>query len=153
MAEVVVAYSDCIDVQASHAGTKLLAYSNEFDLNGISFSLTERPIFYLRIPCKFFKERGVQEDEGEGLSDGEVVKLFGSVNEQKLLQVEPVPYFFHHIIRKALIHNYIVIEDERWEKTEAYSTTDLNEQFPFEKGEAWLTRKEDGYLFNVYGEV
>lgn len=153
MAEVVVAYSDCIDVKVSHVGTKLISYSNEFDLNGISFSLSERPVFYIRLLCKFFKERPVQEDEEDDLSDGEVVKLFGSIKEQKLLQIEPVPYFMHHIITKILLHNYIEIEDERWEKGESYSTRELDEQFPFEKGEVWLTRKDNGYLFNVYGEI
>lgn len=153
MAENVIAYSDCLEIRVSHDETKLISYSNENDFANISYSLTERPVFIIRVHAKFFKERFPEENESEELSDGEVVKLSGSVKGQKFLQLEPMPYFMHQILKLVLQHNYILIDDEEWEKEEAYDLKELNEKFPLEAAEVWLTLKEEGYVTNIYGTV
>ena len=153
MAEVIHAYSDCQDVKVSHAETRLASYSNETDFANISYSIEPRPVFVLRIHSKFFKERSPEEDESEDQSDSEVVSLSGSVKAQKLLQIEPVPYFFHYLLRLILQHNYILIDSLEWTKEENYEQKDVDENFPLEKAEVWLTQKEEGYYSNVYGTV
>ena len=153
MAEVIVAYSDCLDVQVSHIETNVISYSNENDFANISYSTTPRLTFSVRVHSKFFKERAPEENEAEDQSDSNVVKLSGSVKAQKLLQIEPVPYFFHYLLRLILQHNYILIDSLEWTKEENYEQKDVDENFPLEKAEVWLTQKEEGYYSNVYGTV
>jgi len=94
-----------------------------------------------------------EENESDELSNGEVVKLSGSVKNQKLLEVEPLPYYFHRKMKLILQHNYILIDGQQWEKEEPYEMESLNEKYPLEKATAWLTQKDDSYFTNVYGIV
>jgi hypothetical protein len=153
MAEVIAAYSDCLDVKVSHDETRLIEYSNENDFANISYSITPRPTFGIRVHSKFFKERTPEENESEDQSDSDVVKLSGSVKAQRQLQIEPVPYFFHYLLKLILQHNYIFIDEEEWTKEESYEQKILNEFFPMEGAEVWLTQKSEGYYSNTYGTV
>lgn len=152
MAEVVVAYSDCLDIKPTHNETNLIEYSNESDFANISFSGSVRPVFGIRVHSKFFKERYPEENESDEF-DEDVVKLSGSVKAQKLLQIEPVPYFMHRILKLALQCNYISIDSTEWLKEESYDMKEMNEKFPMEPGETWLTAKGDNNFINTYGTV
>lgn len=153
MPEVQIAFTDCISVAETQTDTRLITYSNENDFAGISYSVDPKPEFNIRIKSKFFKERYPEENESEELSNGQVVKLSGSVKTQKLLQVEPCPYFIHSTLKLVLQHNYILIDGEEWEKEEAYEMKELNEKYPFESAECWLTKKDGAYYTNTYGNV
>jgi hypothetical protein len=153
MAETVVAFSDCLDVRTEQAETELIAYSNENDFANISYSIVPRPIFYVRVQCKFFKERSPEENESEDQSDSVVEKLSGSVKLQKLMQIEPLPYYFHYLLKLIFQHNYILIDNVEWIKEENYEQRDLNEKYPLESASVWLTLKEEGYYSNVYGTI
>jgi hypothetical protein len=153
MAQIIVAYSDCLDIKVAHQETRLVSYSNETDFANISYIVEPRPVFNIRLHSKFFKERMPEENESEDQSDTEVVKLSGSVKSQKLLQVEPAPYFFHYLLKLILQHNYILIDDEEWTKEESYEMENLNEEFPLEPAEVWLTQKSEGYYSNTYGTI
>jgi hypothetical protein len=153
MAANLVAYSDCLEIKTSHSETRLISYSNEDDFANISYSIDPRPTFIIRVHSKFFKERHPEENESEDQSDSNVEKLSGSVKLQRLLQVEPCPYFFHYLLKLILQHNYILIDGEEWVKEESYSTKEMDEQFPMEPAEVWLTQKEEGYYSNTYGTV
>lgn len=154
MARTLIAYSDCIAVQDAHPETKLLQYSNENDFAGIPYDPDYYPIiFSLRLHAKFFEEREPEENESEGLSDGSVAKLSSETKNQKLLEVEPAPSYLHKIIKLALQHNTILIDEQYWEKEEDYETEYLNKKNPFRKGEVWLTVKEDEFFTNVFGEL
>jgi len=131
--------------------TYLIQYSNESNFAGLDYSAGT--IFGVRVHSSFFKERFPEEDESEEISDGSVVKLSGSVKNQRLLQIEPAPFYFHNLLKRVLQHNTIYIDGMYWEKEESYEITEINSKYPLQKGEVWLTQKEDGYDTNVYGTL
>jgi hypothetical protein len=149
---VILAYSDCIEV-SEHTETHLIEYSNENDFGGIIYNITPSPVFGIRVHSKFFKERYPEENESEELSNGTTVKLSGDVKIQRLLQVEPMPFYMHKKMKFALQHNYVTVDGEEFTKEDQYEVTELNEKYPLHKAEVWLTQKEDGYFTNVYGEI
>ena len=153
MATIIIAYSDCLDVRVAHSETKLISYTNENDFANISYSISPRPVFNIRVQAQFFKERAPEENESEDQSDSNVVKLSGSVKAQKLLQVEPLPYFMHYIMKLILQHNFISIDSEEWTKEENYDQKELNDKYPMELATVWLTQKSEGYYSNTYGTV
>jgi len=142
--------SDYIDV-ATNSENVYIQYSNENNFSGLDYSLDT--IFGTYVKAKFFHERFPEENESEGFSDGSVIKLSGSVKKQKLLQIEPVPYYKHEQLKLILQHNYILIDGQLWEKEENYEMQQLNEKNPFNTGSVWLTLKENSYFTNVYGVV
>lgn len=144
-----LAYSDYVYIDDSE--TTQIQYSNENNFAGLDYSNDD--IFNMRVKSKFFKERFPEENESESLSDGSVEKLSSSVKKQKLLQIEPCPYYMHEKIKLILQHNYILIDGLLWEKEENYEMSPLNEKNPFELGSVWLTQKQDSYFTNVYGVV
>lgn len=145
-----VASSDLLDI-ADDDETYLIQYSNESNFAGLDYSAGT--IFGVRVHSSFFKERFPEEDESEEISDGSVVKLSGSVKNQRLLQIEPAPFYFHNLLKRVLQHNTIYIDGMYWEKEESYEITEINSKYPLQKGEVWLTQKEDGYDTNVYGTL
>ncbi len=152
MAEVLVAFSDCIEVATSHDETYLLEYSNQYDFAGIEYTDLELT-FGIRIHARFFKERFPEENESEGLSDESVVKLSSETKAQKLLEIEPAPYYFHQQMKLILQHNKVTLDGEDWQKEDAYEMEDLADRNPFATAKSWLTRKEGDFFTNVYGEV
>jgi len=144
------AKSDLLDI-ADNDETYLIQYSNELDFAGLDYSAGT--IFGVRVESSFFKERFPEEDESEEISDGSVVKLSGSVKNQRLLQIEPTPFYFHNLLKRVLQHNTIYIDGLYWEKEEAYEISEIGPRQPLQKGEVWLTQKEDGYDTNVYGTL
>ena len=147
---VEVAQSDLL-VIGDDDETYLIQYSNESNFAGLDYSA--ETIFGVRVESSFFKERFPEEDESEEISDGSVVKLSGSVKNQRLLQIEPAPFYFHNLLKRVLQHNTIYIDGLYWEKEEAYEITEINQRQPLQKGQVWLTQKEDGYDTNVYGTL
>lgn len=145
-----IASSDYIDI-ADNEETFLLQYSNESNFAGLDYSAGT--IFGVRVHSMFFKERFPEEDESEEISDGSVVKLSGSVKNQKLLQIEPAPFYFHNLLKRVLQHNTIYIDDMYWEKEEGYEMAELNTKYPLHSSEVWLTQKQGGYDTNVYGAL
>ena len=151
MEETVVAYSDCLDVQESHFGTKLMEYSNKFDYAGISFDDFDIT-FGIRIHGRFFEERSPEKDETDSLTDESVVELSNEIKSQKLLEVEPAPSFFHQIVKYALKHNKKTIDSEDWSKEGDYEMERLGAYNPFYIAKVWLTKKEGEFFTNVFGE-
>lgn len=150
--EHIVAYSDLVDFQTSHDESILLSVANAENFAGITFDALN-PTLNIRLHAKFWQEREPEENESEGFSDNSVVKLMGSVKSQKLLQVEPVPFYMHRKIKLALQCNIITVDELLWEKEENYEGSKvMDERYPFSKGEAWLTLKDDSYFVNVFGE-
>lgn len=149
--EIQLAESDCFNVDDEDDESFLIQYSNESTFAGLDYSANT--IFGVRVHSSFFKERFPEEDESEEISDGSVVKLSGSVKNQRLLQIEPAPFYFHNLLKRVLQHNTIYIDGMYWEKEESYEITEINPKYPMQKGEVWLTQKEDGYDTNVYGTL
>lgn len=146
----IVFSSDFLDIFDNLANISI-QYSNENDFAGLDYSTGS--VFTSVVRGKFFKERFPEENESESLSDGSVEKLSGSVKKQKLLQIEPCPYYMHEKLKLILQHNYILIDGLLWEKEENYEMSPLNEKNPFELGSVWLTQKQNSYFTNVYGVV
>lgn len=149
--EIQLAESDCFNIDDEDDESFLIQYSNESNFAGLDYSA--ETIFGVRVESSFFKERFPEEDESEEISDGSVVKLSGSVKNQRLLQIEPAPFYFHNLLKRVLQHNTIYIDGLYWEKEEAYEITEINQRQPLQKGQVWLTQKEDGYDTNVYGTL
>lgn len=149
--ETIICRSDLISVREAHPNTKLILYSNNTDFAGIIYSgLDPVPNFAIRIEAKFFKERFPEENESENLSDGSVVKLLGTVKDQKQLQVEPAPYYLHKKLKRILQHNTIFIDNLAWEKEENYETEDIDEMNPFATGNGYLTEKTGTFVTNPF---
>jgi len=148
-----IAYSDCLEVRETHWGTFTVKYSNANDFADLNYSGEEPPIFTVRIKAMFFREKYPEENESESLSDRSVVKISGDFKTQKLIEMEPCPYYFHKLMNFVLQHNTIQMFDKYWEKEEAYEMNLINHRSPFERGFAWMTQKEESYYTNVYGEI
>lgn len=150
--DLLLAYSDFIEIKENHRNTRLIQVSNEEDYDNLVYEgIDPTPNFAIRVKCKFVKEREPEENESEPLSSGEVIKLLGTTKKQKLIQVEPAPYYWHTKIRHYLQHNTCYINNQRWLKEDVYETKELNERFPFEVGETWLTLQDDSYVANPFG--
>lgn len=145
------AFSDYLDIKTSHPLTRLVKYSNAVDFAGLDYSAGN--IFSLRIESKFYTPRFPEEDESDTLSDGTVVKLSGSVKEQKQFITGDLPPYMHHKIKLILQHNTIYIDGEYWEKEESYEMTLPDEKYAFLVGAVFLTKKIDGFTTNVYGDI
>jgi len=124
MVDYEIANSDCMEVHTDAPdGTNLIKYSNQLDFDGLIYTDVEpKPIFEIRLTSKFFKERTPEENESENQSS-DIAKLSGTIKEQKLLQIEPHPYFMHRKIKGILQHNSIEIEEDFWESNCAEKRT------------------------------
>lgn len=140
-----------LDVKSDHRNTRLIKYSNDQNYAGLDY--TDGEIFQLRVWSKFFKEQLPEESESESLSDGEVVKLSSSVKQQKYFEVELMPFFMHRKIKLAVLHNTINIDDELWTEEGGYETNQPDERFPYYTGKVWLTKQEESFITNVFGET
>lgn len=146
--------SDLIHAASQQRDTITVRYTNRDDFAGIDYSA--EPIFTIRLPIKFFKERGPETNESEDMSDGEVVKLSSSVKFQKLLEVDAVPYYLHNKIKLILQHNTVAIDGNLWLKEESYEYSNIggdnSPEYPFKLGKCWLTSMSS-YLTNIYGSL
>lgn len=138
--DVSIAYSDYLSVKERHLDTRLMVYSNNLDFEGIIYSGIEpKPSFCLRVESKFFKPRNPEENEKEELSDGVTIKMLGTLKVQKKIQIEPQPPYMNHKIGIVLQHSSLFLGNVAYIKEDSYETRELDEEFPLESGEAWLT--------------
>ena len=154
LTKTIVAYSDCLDVNSEHDETILERYSNATDYAGLVYEdLEEVVYFYIRVHGQFFRERFPETDESEMFSDNSVASLSSEVRKQKHLLIEPAPYYFHELQKLVLKHNLVELDGVTYVKQEEYEMEDLDKYNPLATGACWLTKKVDGFLTNVYGEV
>lgn len=132
-------------------GTVFVQVANKYTYSGMDFSGDK--IFGIRLSAKFFKEREIEVDESEELSDETVVKLSGSVKSQKQLQVEPIPNYQKRRLKLAVKCNTLAIDGVQYIQEEAFSDTELNEKFGMVATSVWLTLKDGGFITNVFGEA
>jgi len=152
MPEILVAYSDCLDVATSHDYSVLFKCSNQYDYAGMEYTGLAI-IQEIRIEGRHVKERFPGEDEDEETSDESVLGLSSDIKTQKLLEIEPTPHYFHQIIKLLLKHNKVEDENgETWSMGEAYEMEDLGDNNPFATAKIWLTKKEGEFFTNVFGE-
>lgn len=150
--EVIKAYSDVLSVKVSHPKTKLIPYSNTVDFAGLIYSgVATIPVFYLRIKAKFYKERDPEENESVPQSDGSHEKLLGTVKNQKLIQVEPAPFYLHRKVKLVLQHQSFFLDNLAWIKEENYETDEIDEHDPFYFGKVFLTLKNGSFVQNPLG--
>jgi len=112
--------------------------------------------FGIRVEARFFRQRRTSENESEGLSDESVVKLGMESKRQKRLEVELAPFFHHDQLILILGSNKVTIEEDEldvdWTAEEAYELEEADDRSPFYIGKCWLTKKDDEFFTNVYGE-
>lgn len=151
--EHIVAYSDLVDIQTEHVETLVIEYSNKNNYAGIDYTLDPKPAFKLRIWSKFYKVREPEETESEELSDKSVVMLMNDLKVQRLLQIEESPFYLLHKIKLALKHNSVLIDELYWTKEEDLPYEELDERYPFNIAQVYLTKKDNEFLTNTYGTI
>lgn len=148
-----VGRTDCISAKTSHPLTLTLSYSNAIDFAGIVYS-ENRPTFTIRLYGRFFHEVYPTESEVVKASDGSIDEVSGSVFTQRLLELDPIPYYVQKMLKLAMRHNYIATEDgTEWTSSDAYEVEKSNDKNPLTKANILLTKKADEFLTNVYGVV
>jgi hypothetical protein len=136
--EVLVFKSDQIQVTQNLERHVEVRYTNDRDFAGIIYSGDTVPVFRIYVEAMFFKERYQEELETEN-ADENVLKLLAAVKYQKKLEVEPVPYYMAKILKLALNHSEVYIDGVRYVKEEEITMRNMNDAFPFEPLEVWLT--------------
>lgn len=151
---VVLFKSDFLDVRAEHENTFWLQYANQEDFAGIDYSAD--PVFGVRVPAKFFKQRAPQMNESEDMTDGGVVKLSGSTKFQRLFETDAVPFYVHDKLSLIFQHNTIFLDGSYWVKEEPYEYVEFGDgfpEFPWKLGKCWLTRMTKDFFTNIFGEL
>lgn len=143
------AKSDCLDIRDTQYETQLVQYSNRTNYSGLDYR--DSTLFQFRFRTKFFEERFPPENESEGLSDGEIVKLSSTIKSQKLLEIENAPPYIHKKLILILNHNTVYMDSNYWTMEENYEQTKLNDRFPFFLGKVWLTLKNSNFWTNIFG--
>lgn len=135
--------SDCLEIKSSHDETVLISYSDTRNFASLNYSnVTPDPEFFIRVPAVFFEERFPQENEVLELSNSQFVQLNASVKAQRLLKVQPAPFYFHRKMKLILSHQFIEIDDIPWVMEEPYEIQESNPKWPLRKATVWLTEKD-----------
>ncbi len=116
--EIVIGYSDALDIKVHHKQTRLFKYSNDIEYAGLDYSSNQN--FNIRVKSKFYEPRLPEENESEPLSDGRIAKLSSTVKQQKLLQLIDLPPHMHVKMQLVLQHNSIYEGNESYIKEENY---------------------------------
>lgn len=149
-----VAKTDCcIAVDTTLPGNKLIRYSNTYNYAGIDFTtgFGLPHSFGVVLHAKFYEEPSPEENESEGLTNGEVVKLSSTVKAQKLLEVEPIPPYMIRKLKYVFNCNTIKLENKYWEKEGAVEYSKLDDRFGLFPAKILLTERFNRYIHNVYG--
>lgn len=137
--ETTIAQSDCINLRESHDCTVLLEYTNSTPFDGIDYSVSPQPTFYLRIPAQFWKENNPMTQEDSELSNGVIVTRRQSIQEKILLEIGYVPNWLHKKIQKVLMHETVSVDGITVKRRDEYDAENLN-RYPLKKGTCWLTK-------------
>jgi hypothetical protein len=138
--ETLVLKSDCQDIKDFHNVTKLIEYRNHRNFAGLIYAnVSPENTFYLRVPCKFFHERYPEEDEAMELTSS-VITTSAQMKEQKLLQVQFAPYYFHKKVQQVLKHQTVIIDSNRWKKEENYELAPGRNDWQLKTAQCYLTR-------------
>lgn len=140
---LIYAYTDQLDLRTTHAGTELLAYTNDIDFAEIKYTGLTAPQFFMRVKSRLFEEQFPEEIESDELSDGEIVVLVDSIKSQQQFEVDFAPFYFHKKVKLALAHKTVEIQDQLWKKEGTYDLAAINKQTKLRTGKTWLSKKND----------
>lgn len=142
----VIAISDHQNVKTTVIKSVLSTYSNDIPYDGVLANVQMK----LRLPAMFVFGQFPEETETEGLTDGTIVNLSGTLKTQRILQlVTPVPDYIHKKIKLILKCSDISIANLNWKQEEAYEIEDINIAYEMRRGKVVLT--QDGSVVrNVY---
>lgn len=137
----VLGKSDCLDIQTSHDETILINYSNHRNFAGLVYPDVSPDIsFNIRVPCRFFHEVELEEDEAMELTSS-ILTTSAQVKTQRLLEVKHAPYYFHKKLRRVLKHQSVTIFDKAWKKEEKYEVNEGRKTWPLKSATCLLTEK------------
>lgn len=141
--------SDCLHVKSSWDETVEITYSDNKNFASLNYSnVTPDPEFTIRIPACFFHERFPEENESIQLSNSRWIQLNAQVTAQRLLEIQPMPYYMHRKLKLILKHQFVTIDSQDWVQSENYEIVESNRRSPLKKGTVWLNEK-DYILRNV----
>lgn len=133
--------SDCLDIRAHHDCTELMTYKNNRNYDGLVFGAgSPETLFYMRVPMVFFHERGIEEDLVSE-DNTQTTHISGKDVEQRQMELDYMPYYMHHRIRKILKMQTVIIDNLAWTKEASYDIQEGNKRYPLKKAECWLTKK------------
>lgn len=136
-----IARTDLLDIRPTQPGTKLISYTNERNFAGIVYeALSPDIVFYLRVPCRFFHEQFPQTDEAMELTSS-VLTTSSQKKNQKLLEVELAPYYFHNKLIEVLQHHTVTLDNNYWEKEQEYAINQGDKRWPLKTATCWLTNE------------
>lgn len=146
-----IAKSDYVEFSNNLECTQVFKYRNQRNFAGINYadlvtdtSPAEDEYFYIRIPAVFFHERQQGESEALELSNSKYISINGVLRQQKLLELDYMPYYMHKKIQLILMHQYLedVETSTRWTKQENYEVPEGNKRYPLKMAKVWLTERD-----------
>lgn len=146
-----IAKSDYVEFSSNLTCTQLLKYRNQRNFAGIDYvnlvtntSPAQDEYFYIRVPAVFFHERQQGESEALELSNSKYISINGVLRQQKLLELDYMPYYMHKKIQLILMHQYLedVETSTRWTKQENYEVPEGNKRYPLKMAKVWLTERD-----------
>lgn len=139
-----LAKSDCLDVRLSFDDdfpTELIEYSNARNFAGLIYSdISPDASFNIRVPCRFFHEVNPEQDEAIELTSS-VITTSGELKSQKLLEIQPAPYYFHKKLQLILKHQNLTINGVDYQKEEKYEVIEGSKRWPLKQATCLLTEK------------
>ncbi len=133
--------SDCLSIKTSHDCTELIAYSNSNDFDGISYTTSPPPTFYIRIPAVFFEEETPKTQEIHKLSNGRLVGLRSTIEIKRLLQIGFVTKEIMRKINKILMHDTIFIDGDYWVQQDEFTAPSIK-KYNLKPGQVLLTLQD-----------
>lgn len=138
--EARVARTDLLDIQETQPGTKIISYTNETNFAGLYYeNMSPDLVFYIRVRCRFFHEQMPQTDEAMELTSS-VITTSSQKKNQKLLEVEHAPYYFHNKIIEVIQHHTLTIDNNTWKKEDEYAINQGTKNWPLKTATCFLTR-------------
>lgn len=143
-----VYHSDCIDIKNDQPCTNLITYSHNRNLSGLIYTEGSPSLtLNIRVPSTMRVQQFPQEDFAMQLTTG-VEKISGSLESQKIFEVDYVPYYFHRKLMMIFAHKYISIEDKYWIKKDEYVIAEGDRKQALKMGEVPLTEADFSFIVN-----
>lgn len=149
--DVVLAYSDCIDVKSDFSSSVLIEYTNLADYDNIAYRDTH-PVNRLRIqPAHFWEHQDPREEEDYADSKGDVITLKTKIEKQVKLSVAYFTAYMHTKLAHIFNHDFIRIDGVVYKGRAAYTPIPI-ERSTLYAGSVWLT-EQGSVLVNIGGQV
>jgi len=129
-------------------GTKLAYYKSDTNFAGIKYP-NNGHYFAFRLPCRFYKTRGVKVTTHLDLSQSNIVTTSIIRTKQQLLKIILLPHYILDKIEDILDHcpkGSVIIDGIEWQDYESFDRADVDERCAFDMASTWLSK---GVIRNI----